>query len=65
MRLLGAYVRRKTNSYDFKPYLSLVLAVQPKVLSNLGHNRAYSGNGALERFLYVSNLAIAPTTSHR
>ncbi len=46
-------VRRKTNSYDFKPYLTLVLAVQPKILSNLGHNRAYSGNGSLERFLYV------------
>lgn len=46
-------MRRKERNYNLNPYLTLVLAVQPTVLSNLGERRAYLGNGALERFLYV------------
>lgn len=46
-------VRRKDRSFNLNPYLTLVLAVQPVVISHLGEKRAYCGNGALERFLYV------------
>lgn len=46
-------VRRKDRSFNLNPFLTLVLAVQPVVISNLGEKRAYCGNGALERFLYA------------
>jgi hypothetical protein len=46
-------VRRKDRSFHLNPFLTLVLAVQPVVISNLGEKRAYCGNGALERFLYA------------
>lgn len=46
-------IRRKERSFNLNPYLTLVLAVQPMILSNMQNKRAYCGNGALERFLYV------------
>ena len=46
-------VRRKDRSITLNPYLTIVLAVQPAVIQNMGEKRAYLGNGALERFLYV------------
>ena len=35
------------------PYLTLLLIVQPQILINMGDKRAFTGNGMLERFLYV------------
>lgn len=46
-------VRRKDRSFHLNPYLTIVLAIQPAVMQGLGEKRAYLGNGALERFLYV------------
>jgi hypothetical protein len=46
-------IRRKDRSLDFNPYLTLVLTVQPAIIHNLAMRKAYSGNGTLERFLYV------------
>jgi uncharacterized protein DUF3987 len=46
-------VRRKERSFSLNPYLTVVLAVQPAVVRHLTEKKAYAGNGALERFLYV------------
>jgi hypothetical protein len=46
-------VRRKDRSFSLNPYLTIVLAVQPAVVRQLSAKKAYLGNGALERFLYV------------
>lgn len=46
-------VRRKDRSFSLNPYLTIVLAVQPAVVRHLTEKKAYAGNGALERFLYV------------
>ncbi len=46
-------VRRKDRSVMLKPYLTIVLTVQPSVIQNMGGKHAYTGNGTLERFLYV------------
>lgn len=46
-------VRRKDRSFSLNPYLTIVLAVQPTVVRQLSTKKAYLGNGALERFLYV------------
>ncbi len=46
-------VRRKDRSLMLNPYLTIVLTVQPSVIQNMGDKHAYTGNGALERFLYV------------
>jgi hypothetical protein len=46
-------VRRKDRSIIINPYLTIVLAVQPAIIQSMGEKRAYLGNGALERFLYV------------
>ncbi len=46
-------VRRKDRSFSLNPFLTIVLAVQPAVVRHLAEKKAYSGNGALERFLYV------------
>lgn len=46
-------IRRRDRSINLNPFLTLVLAVQPAVIQTLGDKRAYLGNGALERFLYV------------
>lgn len=46
-------ISRKDRNISFNPYLTVVLTVQPAIIQNLGDKRAFSGNGALERFLYV------------
>lgn len=46
-------VRRKDRSFSLNPYLTVLLAVQPAVVSHLAEKKAYLGNGTLERFLYV------------
>jgi hypothetical protein len=46
-------VNRKDRSLALNPYLTIVLTVQPTIIQNMGEKRAYLGNGALERFLYV------------
>ncbi|MDX2164065.1 MAG: YfjI family protein [Gammaproteobacteria bacterium] len=46
-------VRRKDKSISLCPYLTLVLAVQPVIIKNLISKQAYTGNGMVERFLYV------------
>lgn len=46
-------VRRKDRSFSLNPYLTILLAVQPAIVSHLSEKKAYLGNGTLERFLYV------------
>lgn len=46
-------IRRKDRSIALNPYLTIVLTVQPAVIQSMSEKRAYLGNGALERFLYV------------
>jgi hypothetical protein len=46
-------VRRRERQYDVNPHLTVLLAVQPKILLNMGQKRAFSGNGLMERFLFV------------
>ena len=46
-------VRRKDKSIQLKPYLTIVLTVQPAIIQKMGEKQVYLGNGTLERFLYV------------
>ncbi|MEI6730189.1 MAG: DUF3987 domain-containing protein, partial [Pseudomonadota bacterium] len=46
-------IRRKTYNYNINPYLTFLLIVQPQILLNMNSKKAYTGNGMLERFLYV------------
>lgn len=46
-------VQRKDRRVTLNPYLTVLLMVQPAILHKLGNTAAYSGNGTLERFLYV------------
>ncbi len=46
-------IRRKDRSVALNPFLTIVLTVQPTVIQSMSEKRAYLGNGALERFLYV------------
>jgi uncharacterized protein DUF3987 len=46
-------VRRKDRGFSLKPYLTVVMMVQPAIVQQLAEKKAYRGNGALERFLYV------------
>ena len=46
-------VRRKDRSFDLRPYLTFMLIVQPRIVQRMGEQRAFRGNGMLERFLYV------------
>ncbi|KMP11202.1 hypothetical protein UR09_03975 [Candidatus Nitromaritima sp. SCGC AAA799-A02] len=46
-------VRRKDRSFDLNPYLTLCPFVQPAIIERMGQRQAFSGNGMLERFLYV------------
>jgi hypothetical protein len=46
-------VRRKDKNISVSPYLTIVLAVQPAIVQNLVSKQAFTGNGMLERFLYV------------
>lgn len=49
-----ARIRRKTFNYNINPYLTFVLVVQPQILQNMNSKKAFTGNGTLERFLYVT-----------
>ncbi len=52
----GGYVRINRKSGDpieLQPYLTLALAVQLRILQNMGRKRTFQGNGALERFLFT------------
>ncbi len=51
----GGYVRveRKDSSFDLSPYLTFCLFAQPVVISSMGGKKAFTGNGMLERFLYL------------
>lgn len=46
-------IKRANKDYSLNPYLTLVLLIQPQILSNMAEKRAYTGNGALERYLYA------------
>jgi len=46
-------IKRKDRGLNINPYLTILLTVQPTIIQNMGYKRAYSGNGVLERFLYV------------
>ncbi len=46
-------VRRKDRSFTINPYLTIVLTVQPAIIHSISEKRTYTGNGSLERFLYV------------
>lgn len=46
-------VRRKDREFSLKPYLTVVVMVQPAIVQQLAEKKAYRGNGTLERFLYV------------
>jgi len=46
-------VSRKGFSFDFNPYLTIVLTVQPVILQNMAKQKSFTGKGLLERFLYV------------
>jgi hypothetical protein len=46
-------IRRKDKHFDIEPFLTFVLAVQPSVIQNMGSKRSFSGNGMVERWLYV------------
>lgn len=46
-------IRRKEQSYDLNPYLTLCLFVQPIIIQSMGSKKAFSGKGLLERFLYL------------
>lgn len=46
-------VRRQSKSFNLNPFITIVLTVQPVVIQNMSAKRAFTGNGMLERFLYV------------
>lgn len=50
----GGYIslRRKDTDLTMHPTLTINLTVQPVIIQNLGDQKAYSGKGLLERFLY-------------
>lgn len=46
-------IKRAHKDYRLNPYLTVLLLVQPQILSNMADKRAFTGNGALERFLFT------------
>lgn len=46
-------IKRANRDYKLNPYLTLVLIIQPQVLANMADKKAFTGNGALERYLYA------------
>ena len=46
-------VRRKDKSFNLNPLLTIVLTVQPSIIHKMSDKKTYTGNGCLERFLYV------------
>ena len=43
----------KNNSYNIRPFLTILLLVQPTILQNMASKSSLSGNGLQERFFYV------------
>lgn len=48
-----ARIKRANRDYDLNPYLTIILLIQPQVLANMADKKAFTGNGALERYLYA------------
>lgn len=46
-------IERRDRSVRIKPYLTIAIIAQPKVLKNLGDRNALTGKGIQERFLYL------------
>lgn len=46
-------IKRAQKDYRLNPYLTILLLVQPQILTNMADKRAFTGNGALERYLYA------------
>jgi len=46
-------LKRKEREVDIRPYISLLLLVQPRVLRNMAQQRAFEGRGLFERILYL------------
>lgn len=46
-------VQRKERTYDLNPVLNIPLAIQPQILTNMADKRAFTGNGLLDRFLFL------------
>jgi hypothetical protein len=46
-------IKRANKDYRLNPYLTVLLMVQPQILTNMAEKRAFTGNGALERYLYA------------
>jgi hypothetical protein len=46
-------IYRRDKSYRLNPFLTVVLAVQPAIIQKMAAKGAFTGNGLLERFLYV------------
>lgn len=46
-------IRRRDRNFDLNPFLTIVLTVQPVIIQNMKAKKAFTGNGMLERFLFV------------
>lgn len=46
-------IKRANRDYDLNPFLTIILLIQPQVLANMADKKAFTGNGALERYLYA------------
>lgn len=46
-------IKRANKDYRLNPYLTILLLIQPQVVMNMADKRAFTGNGALERYLYA------------
>lgn len=46
-------IKRANKDYRLNPYLTVLLLIQPQILANMADKRAFTGNGALERYLYA------------
>ncbi|MFN3701595.1 MAG: YfjI family protein [Alphaproteobacteria bacterium] len=46
-------IKRANRDYKLNPYLTLALLIQPQILTNMADKKSFTGNGALERYLYA------------
>jgi hypothetical protein len=46
-------LKRKDQEFDVRPYITVLLLVQPQVLRNMANQKALKGRGLLERFLFA------------
>lgn len=46
-------LKRKDREIDLRPYISVLLLVQPQVLRNMAQQKAFAGRGLFERFFYL------------